>query len=109
MLSVDELPLSRFTVILISRFVIGIREASRRGSCSWASSPSQMSDVNFLSSKLQSFALEDVVPELTGDSSESWDDDYVDKDDQLDVHMFSAGGSVPDQENVAHIPLNAPQ
>ena len=74
-----DIAVFRFTVILISRFVIGVREASRRGSGSWTTNPSRMSDVEFLSSKLRTFALEDVAPGLYDDSDENWHDDYDDK------------------------------
>ena len=79
----------------MSRFVIGVREASRRGSGSWASTPSQMSDIKFLSSKLQTFALEDVVPDLVNDNDEGWNEEYAEQD----ADTFSVG-SVNDQ-NVA--------
>lgn len=101
--SADNPPPSRFTVILISRFVIGIREASRRGSGSWASSPSQMSDIKFLSGKLQTFALEDVVPDLVNDDDENWDDnweDHYDEDDESDVHVLAVG-SVGQEDDAA--------
>lgn len=69
-LGIDVLSLPRFTVILISRFVISLREASQRGGgIGWASTPSQMSDINFHPSKLQMTALEDPQATATRDGT----------------------------------------